>query len=85
MARESEFTDKSSLKVQVTESLYILLHMHISDPFRLPLLDPPPFPHRTLTPWGIYTWRSLGKRVTPVMAQRQCASCSFYCCDKEQR
>lgn len=59
--------------------------MHISDPFRLPLCDPPPFPHRTLTPWGIYTWRSLGKRVTPVMARRQCASCSFYCCDKEQR
>lgn len=39
-ARESEFTDKSSLKVQVTESLYILPHMHISDPFRLTLCDP---------------------------------------------
>lgn len=40
MARESEFPDKSSPKVQVTESLYILLHMHISDPFRLTLCDP---------------------------------------------
>lgn len=43
-ARESEFPDKASLKVQVTESLYISPHMHISDPFRLTLCDPPPPP-----------------------------------------
>lgn len=50
--RESEFPDKASLKVQVTESLYISPHMHISDPFRLTLGDPllPTEPH----PLGVY-------------------------------
>lgn len=80
--RECERPDKSWLEVQMTESLYILLHTNISGVFCLPLLPPhPSYPHPLGYSNMAITWET-------------CHTCHgtvsmrfpfFYCCDKEQR